>query len=723
MARGGQPNARTTGRELTFDGVDVPPAVAAALGEELALLSDDARQGLDGAAVAGDPFEPELAAAAADIPDSVLLTTLDELLALDLIRPTDVPRRFRFRHPLVRRVVYESTPGGWRIGAHERCARALTARGASPAMRAHHVEWSARYGDLDAVATLREAGEAAQQRTPESAARWFAAALRLLPDTASSDDRIELLLARAGALAAAGRFGESHSTLVETMRVLSPDARVVRAQLTARCARLEHLLLRRVEARTRLERALAEVDDRDSPEAVSLMLALAVESYYDMDPESVYTWAVRALDAKNLAPAGLRAEALALRANGAVLAGLGAKATAHLDEAEAFVDGLTDHELEPHLDALAHVGTAEFYFPRFAAAVEHVERAFRIGRATGQGDLFPSLYPVLSTALGRLGRIAEATEVADTALEVARLLDNTHQIAWGLLNRANIALAAGDVDFALASSDEAMQLAKQLDGELISVASAYSYGRALFAAGDGAAAAELLERATGGPSLPRQPLTSRVPSLQLLARCYLSVGRTADAERAASAAADLAEQIALPLAVAYSDVATAYVALDAGECGRAVALVLDAIATFDSLGDVFSATTARVLAGRALAGDGRQDDAARELERAGAMFESWGAVRYRDEVDRELRKLGRRIHRRTKPGEGDAGVASLTKREFEVARLVSDGKSNSEIAAELFLSQKTVESHIRNMFNKLGVTSRVEVAVAVRTADPGASDR
>jgi predicted ATPase len=106
LARGGQPSARTKGLELTLDGVDVPPAVAAALGEELALLSDDARQGLDGAAVAGDPFEPELAAAAADISDPVLLTTLDELLALDLIRPTDVPRRFRFRHPLVRRVVY-----------------------------------------------------------------------------------------------------------------------------------------------------------------------------------------------------------------------------------------------------------------------------------------------------------------------------------------------------------------------------------------------------------------------------------------------------------------------------------------------------------------------------------------------------------------------------------------------------------------------------------------
>lgn len=715
LARRGQQGGRASGRDLALGGVDVPSAVAAALGEELALLSDAARRGLDAAAVAGDPFESELAAAAAEVTDVELLAMLDELLALDLTRPTDVPRRFRFRHPLVRRVVYESTPAGWRIGAHERCAQALAARGAPPAMRAHHVEWSARHGDLDAVATLREAGEAAQQRTPESAARWFGAALRLLPSTSSSDDRVELLLAQAGALAAAGRFAESHSALVDTMKILPSDATVMRARLTARCARLEHLLLRRVEARIRLERALAEVHDRDSPEAVSLMLALAVEGYYDMEPEALYTWAGRALDAKNLAPVGLRAEALALRANGAVLVGRGAEAVALLDEAEALVDGLEDHELESHLDALAHVGTAEFYFPRFAAAVEHVERALRIGRATGQADLFPSLYPVLATALGRLGRITEAIDVADTALEVARLLDNTHQVAWGLVNRSNIALVAGDLDFALSGSEEAMELAKKLDGALISVASAYARGRALFAAGDGAAAAELLERAAGGPSLPRQPVTSRIPSLQILARCYLSVGRTADAERAVRGAAELAEQIGLPLAVAYSDVASAYVALELGDYGEAVSLALGAVATFDSLDDVYSATTTRALAGRALAADGRRDDAARELARAAAIFESWGALRYRDEAERELRKLGRRLHRRTAPGEGD-GLGSLTKRELEVATLVSHGKSNPEIAAELFLSHKTVESHIRNIFRKLDVSSRIHVARAVDRA-------
>ena len=98
------PRRRTGGQAVPLAGVEVPRAVAAALAGELSQLSGDARTVLAGAAVAGDPFEPELAAAAAGVNDEVALSALDELLRGDLVRPTDVPRRFRFRHPLVRGV-------------------------------------------------------------------------------------------------------------------------------------------------------------------------------------------------------------------------------------------------------------------------------------------------------------------------------------------------------------------------------------------------------------------------------------------------------------------------------------------------------------------------------------------------------------------------------------------------------------------------------------------
>ena len=63
------------------------------------------------------------------------------------------------------------------------------------------------------------------------------------------------------------------------------------------------------------------------------------------------------------------------------------------------------------------------------------------------------------------------------------------------------------------------------------------------------------------------------------------------------------------------------------------------------------------------------------------------------------------------------GVVTLTSRELQVARLVVDRKTNPQIAAELFLSQKTVETHLRNIFRKIDVSSRVELARAVERAD------
>jgi DNA-binding CsgD family transcriptional regulator len=80
--------------------------------------------------------------------------------------------------------------------------------------------------------------------------------------------------------------------------------------------------------------------------------------------------------------------------------------------------------------------------------------------------------------------------------------------------------------------------------------------------------------------------------------------------------------------------------------------------------------------------------------------------------------MGRRIHRRSRAGDlKQTGVATLTARELEIARLIVDRKTNPEIAGELYLSLKTVETHIRNMFRKLDASSRVEIARAVEKAD------
>src|SRR4051812_44704723 len=108
LARAGRPGAGP-----------LPATVVASITLELGRLEPGVRAVADGAAVAGDPFDPEFAAAAADIDMATALGALDELVAADLVRAVAEARLFAFRHPLVHRAVYDATPPGWRLGAHD----------------------------------------------------------------------------------------------------------------------------------------------------------------------------------------------------------------------------------------------------------------------------------------------------------------------------------------------------------------------------------------------------------------------------------------------------------------------------------------------------------------------------------------------------------------------------------------------------------------------------
>jgi len=126
-----------------------------------------------------------------------------------------------------------------------------------------------------------------------------------------------------------------------------------------------------------------------------------------------------------------------------------------------------------------------------------------------------------------------------------------------------------------------------------------------------------------------------------------------------------------------------------------------------------AAAEARLLGGRALASAGDRDGALELLREAAQSFAEHGAERRRLEAGREMRRLG---HRDSIPRGGPDGEHSLSAREREVAELVAAHRTNAEIAAELFLSVKTVETHLRNIFRKLGVSSRREIAAKL---EPG----
>jgi DNA-binding NarL/FixJ family response regulator len=697
---------------------DVPRAVAAALTEELELLSSETRRILEGASVAGDPFEPELVAAAADVGEPSVTAALDELLRSDLVRPTDVPRRFRFRHPLVRRAVYDASPGGWRIGAHHRSAAALAARGAPAASRAHHIERSARHGDVDALALLRAAGLGAAKRTPATAARWFAAALRVLGESGPLDQRVELLIALAGAQGATGQFAEARAVLLEGLSLLPADALPRRVTLTAACAGIEQLLGLHAESYRRLVEALESLDDPHSPVAGALLITLALDAMYRQALAESRGWGERAVAvARPLGDEPLLAAALAALALTCSFEGEIGDAETYRAEAAALVDAMPDDMLALRLDSLASLTGAEAYMDRFPESEAHGNRGLALARATGQGYLLPMLTQALATSISVQGRLLDATVLLDGAVEAARLAGNDRTLAWDLMNRAFVDVHRGELESAIAAAEESVELTRPLDDAFVSTHADVMLAIARMENGEAALAVDLFIAAGGGEAMPLLPGGWRAKYLGLLTRGLLALGRRPEAERTAAYAGEVAARTGLEMASAWARRAAADVALDANAPARAAEHALASAASCDAAGAVVEAACSRIVAGRALARSGSREAAVEQLQRASDALATFGARRFALEAERELRSLGVAIHRRSRPGRVDErGLASLTERELELARLVVDRRTNPEIAAQLFLSQKTVETHLRNIFRKLAVGSRVELARVVERA-------
>ena len=725
LARSPEFADRLSARPLvSVDGAHVPPLVVAALTEELALLSPAARRVLEGASVAGDPFEPEMAATAADVSEQEAMDAIDELLARDIIRPTDVPRRFRFRHPIVRRAVYESAPGGWRIGAHERAADALRARGAGPATRAHHVDISAKIGDAAAVATLAEAGRISAQRAPAIAVRWFSGALRLLPDSAPYGERVDLLSANATSLAATGRFSDAHAAILESLAIVPDEETALRLKLSATCARVEHLLGHHDQAHARLVTALDSLADAAGADAVGLMVELARDAVFRLQYAAGQEWAARAVAASRaLADPLLVPVSLAIYARALAWGGDAERGEAIRSEAAALIDALSDDDLARRLDALVDLGGAEIYLDRFEEAGRHCERALQVGRATGQDQLFPGVNATLGVAWCMLGRLAEAAELLDAAIEAGRLSGNPQALAWALFCRAFVAVPAGDTRVAIATAEESLNLATAGGQTVIAARAASVLAIARINAGELTPATEPL-RGIGTDAFDALPDTWKAYFLELMTRYWLAHDDRDAAERAAAGAQSSATAVGLRLPTAMAYRAAAAVALADDDARTAADRALASADLAEAVGAPVEASLARLVAGRALGHLGDRDRAVALLEQAAAELDRCGARRYRDEAQQELRRLGRRIHRRTRPGDSNqTGIGTLTARELEIARLIVDRKTNGEIASELFLSKKTVETHIRNMFRKLDANSRVEIARAVEKADKALADR
>ena len=690
----------------------VPAAVAASLSEELEGLSDGGRRLLDAAAVAGDPFESELAASVAELPEVDAHEALDELLSHEVVRPGELPRRFRFRHPLLRQVVYEGSSAGWRIGAHARAAAALREWGQPRERCAHHVEQSATVGDLEAVELLGLAGRSSAASAPASAARWFEAALRLLPDTDSTAaTRLELLIAHASALGAVGRMEPCRAALMDALGLLPPEAADMRLRLIAACANIEHLLGRHDEAIARVNAALERLDDPRSEQGVALTIEQAVGAFHSMDFQGMRERGHAALTAaRELDNPVLLATAAALVCYaGAATADID-DARSHLAEAGALVASLPDSDLAARPDALSHLGFAEFFLERYDDSIAHLQRGIAVARLGGQGQLAHQMEEGLGVGLLMRGRLPEARQLFESLVDAARLADHRQEVLWALTNVCWSASWQGEPEAAIRAGEESVELARDLGHAYFAATAHCSLATAYLDAGEPERCVEMLVGAAGGPDMPLVVASIRCIFYDALTRAELDCGRPQEAQRWAELSVHHAGGLDLPVARAEADRARARVLMQAGDAAVAAELALASADEAARAGAAIESARSRLVAGQALAAADDRQGALAALRQAADELEACGALRFHAEARRELRRLGARPSAPARRGTDVRGLDSLTAREREVAELVTDRKTNQEIATDLFLSLKTIETHMRNIFRKLEVSSRVEVA-------------
>jgi DNA-binding CsgD family transcriptional regulator len=687
--------------------IEVPAPVREALARELAELGEQTRRVLHGAAVAGDPFTPELVAEIAEEDPPQVLTALDRTIAVGLIGGTETPVLFRFRHPIVRRAVYASAGAAWRIGAHARAAALLARRGAAPLSRAHHVERSAVRGDEDAVNDLTAAGQAAAVVAPASAARWFQAALRLLPEDVDDGRRLALLAPLAAALGSAGRLDDSRATLVEILDRLPAELHAARVRLIGFMALIDRMQGRQGDARRLLERTLRVLGEHDTIEAGALELELATDRFFAGDWTAMHEHAERGFTiAAAEGGAGLRASAASLLGLAEYSVGNVKAGRKHRAEALALLDAPGSDARGLRLDALDWLGWLELSVEEYDAARQHFTQGLEIGRRSGGGHLLATMSFGLVLACAWSGRLVEAIAYSDATLGLGRLSGSDQVLGWAHGLRTLVELRSGALACALDHGEQAQLLSKRVNANPFSAVNGGWFGEALIEAGQPVRGREQILRALGGSGLPAIESAYRPYFYDVLAGAEAALGRPEQAAGWARAASTTSAGLRLPGREGAALHAAALAEQDPAEGAK---LALRAAAKL-AIAHPIEAARARTLAGHHLGTAGNPTTALQELQQATDELTALDATHYAAQAIRERRRLGERLARGGRRASTMTGIASLSDREHEVARLVLERLTNREIAERLVLSQKTVERHLSRIFVKLDARSRVEVA-------------
>jgi DNA-binding NarL/FixJ family response regulator len=317
-------------------------------------------------------------------------------------------------------------------------------------------------------------------------------------------------------------------------------------------------------------------------------------------------------------------------------------------------------------------------------------------------------------ALRATGQLAEASTAAEDAVELTALSGHDAHRTAALALRSWVATWIGDIEAARAAAAVAAERWPRHSRDWRAFLAARTLSDARLAMGDPEGCLALATSAAVTEP-PDAADWARIGWYELLTRAELAAGHPPAAVRWADAAVATARRRDLPGCTGLALLARAQV-LAASDPSTASGYAAAARDALNDAGLVLDAARAALVSAAALAAHGRRDQASAQAQAAQSVFESCGAgpyARRAASLRRRIAERGSRGQPGTGNGAGRTALSALTRREQQVASLVSQGLTNRRIAQRLHVTDKTIEMHLSNIFAKLGVSSRTETAAAV----------
>ena len=673
--------------ELARANAGVAPAtdVRRLLAARIARLSADAREVLRCVAALVGPRAGAVEAACEN--PVAARRGLEEVLAVQVLeRDGD---RLRFAHPLMAAVTEEQTPPGeWRA-LHHRLALAVR----DPEQRARHLALAASGPDAGIAAALDAAAARAKARgAPATAAELAESAGRLTP-AGEREERARRLLDAADLHTLAGDGGRAGALCDELVDALSPGPLRARA--------LHHLAYLHPEGghRERSERALAEAggDDRLLAEIHLTMANNELLSGADPDVAAVHAESA-AEHARRAGDPYLQARALTEIAGQRCWRGQGVQRETLL-EADRLAREGGGRSIE--YTALSMLGLQLYWVGELTEGRYVLEEELRRARHDGNVQHEGFAQAMLIELEVRAGRLTVADTYAEQALELGLGGEISNGETGARTLRARVYAYLGRVESAREHATRAAALAGRMHYAADDISARQVLGFLDLSLGDAQAAvgwlAELPARVEALGA--REPMMFGVdPDL---AEALVLVGDIDGARAVQARLEGLGHELGRPWASATALRCRGLIAAAEGRHDAAIDDHRAALEVLERVGQPFERARTLLALGTAERRAKQRAAARTSLQAALALFAELGTELWAQRARAEIARLG---------GRRTADRDELTPTEQRVAELAAEGRSNREIAAELFVSERTVEANLTRVYRKLGIRSRTQLA-------------